>query len=114
MTYEHSNAVRRLRPLGEWRAAVPRPSTKALQAITDTAARLEYITPSTAAIAAGITRDEAAAYLELLADARIVSEPLPNDRQAGRAVYVDRKEVADALGRLRAVHLTTNPKAGAA
>lgn len=116
MTFTHTNAVRRHYPRGQWRDELPNPSRKALEAIARTAVVvLEYITPATAAIAGGVPLAEADAYLELLADLRIVSEPLSNDRQHGRAVFVDRKDWAATQTRLRAIPLhSTNHEGNAA
>lgn len=112
--FVHESAVRRRRPLGEWRAVLPNPSRKALEAIVRSAAVLAYITPSTAAIAAGIPVREARVYLEFLADQQLVSEPLRNDRQNGRAVYFDRKGIETALERLRTALTSTNQQGAAA
>lgn len=107
MTFDHATAVRRRYPTAAWRELLESPSHKALLEIAHGAVVAEYITPRSAADIAGIPIDEAHDYLELLTDMQILSEPLPHDRQDGRAVYVDRKDWTATAARLRAIPLKT-------
>lgn len=107
MTYTYPTAVRRQRPTGEWAALLANPSFKVLEQIARAAVVCEYVTANAAAALVGITVTAAEGYLELLADLRIVSEPILGDHNRGRAVYIDRSEWAAALTRLRSAPLNT-------